>query len=117
LPLPSVIEAVNGGYHVLFTTMDDLANKMYACLADGSLLRNNIFSGTVRENIRYGRLDATDEEVVAAAKIACAHSFIKRLLEGYDTVLEGDGANLSQGEQTILRKYGFTGCFHSCKEG
>ncbi len=62
----------------------------------------HLFSGTVRENIRYGRLDATDEEVVAAAKIACAHSFIERLPEGYDTVLDGDGTNLSQGERQLL---------------
>jgi len=60
------------------------------------------FSGTVKENIRYGRLDATDEEVIEAAKIACAHSFIERLPNGYDTVLEGDGANLSQGERQLL---------------
>lgn len=62
----------------------------------------HLFSGTVRENIRYGRLDATDEEVVTAARIACAHSFIERLFDGYDTVLEGDGANLSQGERQLL---------------
>ena len=62
----------------------------------------HLFSGTVRENIRYGRLDATDEEVIAAAKIANAHSFIERLSEGYDTVLEGDGANLSQGQRQLL---------------
>jgi len=62
----------------------------------------HLFSGTVRENIRYGRLDATDEEVIAAAKIASAHSFIERLSEGYDTVLDGDGTNLSQGERQLL---------------
>lgn len=62
----------------------------------------HLFSGTVRENIRYGRPDATDDEVIAAAKVACAHSFIERLPEGYDTVLEGDGANLSQGERQLL---------------
>lgn len=62
----------------------------------------HLFSGTVKENIRYGRLDATDEEVIEAAKIACAHSFIERLPNGYDTVLEGDGANLSQGERQLL---------------
>ena len=62
----------------------------------------HLFSGTVRENIRYGRLDATDEEVVAAAKLASAHSFIMRLENGYDTVLEGDGANLSQGQRQLL---------------
>ncbi len=62
----------------------------------------HLFSGTVRENIRYGRLDATDEEVIAAAKIASAHSFIERLSDGYDTVLDGDGSNLSQGERQLL---------------
>lgn len=62
----------------------------------------HLFTGTVRENIRYGRLDATDEEVEAAAKTASAHSFIMRLSDGYDTVLTGDGANLSQGQRQLL---------------
>lgn len=62
----------------------------------------HLFSGTVRENIRYGRPDATDEEVENAAKIASAHSFIMRLENGYDTVLEGDGTNLSQGQRQLL---------------
>lgn len=62
----------------------------------------HLFTGTVRENIRYGRLDATDEEVVEAAKIASAHSFIEQLEKGYDTVLENDGANLSQGQRQLL---------------
>ena len=62
----------------------------------------HLFSGTVRENIRYGRLDATDEEVIEAAKLASAHSFIMRLENGYDTILEGDGANLSQGQRQLL---------------
>ncbi len=62
----------------------------------------HLFSGTVRENIRYGRLDATDEEVIAAAKLASAHSFIMRLENGYDTLLEGDGVNLSQGQRQLL---------------
>ncbi len=62
----------------------------------------HLFTGTVRENIRYGRLDATDEEVVQAAKTASAHSFIMRLEHGYDTMLEGDGANLSQGQRQLL---------------
>ena len=62
----------------------------------------HLFTGTIRENIRYGRLDATDEEVIEAAKIANAHSFIKRLEHGYDTVLEGDGSNLSQGQRQLL---------------
>ena len=62
----------------------------------------HLFTGTVRENIRYGRLDATDEEVVEAAKTASAHSFIMRLPDGYGTMLEGDGANLSQGQRQLL---------------
>ena len=62
----------------------------------------HLFTGTVMENIRYGRPDATDEEVIAAAKTASAHSFIKRLENGYDTMLEGDGANLSQGQRQLL---------------
>ncbi|MBR4949506.1 MAG: ABC transporter ATP-binding protein [Clostridia bacterium] len=62
----------------------------------------HLFTGTVMENIRYGRLDATDEEVIAAAKTASAHSFIMRLENGYDTVLVGDGANLSQGQRQLL---------------
>ena len=62
----------------------------------------HLFTGTVRENIRYGRLDATDEEIEQAAITASAHSFIKRLEHGYDTMLEGDGANLSQGQRQLL---------------
>ena len=88
-------------------TIDGLPIKAYK----RETLRENIamvlqdthlFTGTVRENIRYGRLDATDEEVVEAAKTASAHSFIMRLEHGYDTVLEGDGANLSQGQRQLL---------------
>ena len=59
-------------------------------------------SGTILDNIRYGRLDATDEECVAAAKSANAHSFIRRLPEGYQTMVTGDGANLSQGQRQLL---------------
>ena len=62
----------------------------------------HLFTDTVRENIRFGRLEATDEEVVAAAKLTAAHSFIKRLPHGYDTLLENDGANLSQGQRQLL---------------
>ncbi len=62
----------------------------------------HLFTGTVRENIRYGRLDATDEEVVAAAEAASAHQFIMQLENGYDTVLTNDGANLSQGQKQLL---------------
>ncbi len=62
----------------------------------------HLFTGTVMENIRYGRLDATDDEVIEAAKTASAHSFIMRLSDGYQTMLEGDGANLSQGQRQLL---------------
>ena len=62
----------------------------------------HLFTGTVRENIRFGRLDATEEEVVAAARLANADTFIRRLPEGYDTVLKGDGANLSMGQRQLL---------------
>lgn len=106
------------------TTVTNLINRFYD-IQEGSIkidgtdirefnkedLRRNIamvlqdthlFTGTVMENIRYGRLDATDEEVIAAAKTASAHSFIMRLPDGYDTVLHGDGANLSQGQRQLL---------------
>ncbi len=62
----------------------------------------HLFTGTIMENIRYGRLDATEEEVIAAAKTASAHSFIMRLSDGYNTVIEGDGENLSQGQRQLL---------------
>lgn len=62
----------------------------------------NLFTGTIMDNIRYGRLDATDEECIAAAKLANAHDFITRLPKGYDTLLTGDGANLSQGQKQLL---------------
>lgn len=78
---------------------------------DRDFLRSNIamvlqdthlFTGTVMENIRYGRLEATDEEVIEAAKVASAHTFIMQLENGYDTLLENDGANLSQGQRQLL---------------
>ena len=69
----------------------------------GIVLQNtHLFTGTVRDNIRFGKLDATDEEIVAAAKLANADSFIRRLPKGYDTMLTGDGANLSQGQRQLL---------------
>ena len=69
----------------------------------GSVLQDtNLFTGTVMENIRYGKLDATDEECIAAAKLANAHDFIRRLPQGYDTELTGNGANLSQGQRQLL---------------
>ena len=76
---------------------DDLRHSMAFVLQDAKL-----FAGTVRENIRYGKLDATDEEIVAAAKLANAHSFIKKLPEGYDTELRADGVNISAGEAQLL---------------
>ena len=106
------------------TTITNLLNRFYdindgEILIDGKPLKSfnkehlrrniamvlqdtHLFTGTVMENIRYGRLDATDEEVIAAAKTASAHSFIMRLEKGYDTLLEGDGANLSQGQRQLL---------------
>ena len=76
---------------------DDLRSHIAMVLQD-----THLFTGTIMENIRYGRPDATDEEVIAAAKTASAHSFIMRLSKGYQTVLEGDGANLSQGQRQLL---------------
>lgn len=66
------------------------------------LQETHLFTGTVMENIRYGKLDATDDEVKAAAKLANADSFIRRLPQGYNTMLTGDGANLSQGQRQLL---------------
>ena len=66
------------------------------------LQETNLFSDTIMENIRYGRLDATDEEVIAAAKLANADSFIRQLPDGYNTVIKADGGNLSQGQRQML---------------
>lgn len=77
--------------------LDDLRRNIAMVLQD-----THLFTGTVMENIRYGRLDATDDEVIEAAKTASAHSFIMRLSDGYNTVIEGDGANLSQGQRQLL---------------
>ena len=66
------------------------------------LQETNLFTGTVMDNIRYGKLDATDEECIAAAKLANAHSFISRLPEGYNTMLTGNGAQLSQGQRQLI---------------
>jgi ATP-binding cassette subfamily B protein len=76
---------------------DDLRSNIAMVLQD-----THLFSGTIMENIRYGRPDATDDEVIDAAKTASAHSFIMRLENGYQTRLEGDGANLSQGQRQLL---------------
>lgn len=106
------------------TTITNLINRFYD-IQDGKIRFDNInvnkikkgdlrrslgivlqdthlFSGTVRENIRFGKLDATDEEIVGAAKLANADGFIRRLPQGYDTMLTGDGANLSQGQRQLL---------------
>ena len=106
------------------TTITNLINRFYE-IKQGSItfdgiditrirkesLRNSIgmvlqdthlFTGTVMENIRYGRLDATDEECILAARQANAHSFIKRLPQGYQTEITADGANLSQGQRQLL---------------
>lgn len=106
------------------TTITNLINRFYdiqigSIKVDGTDIRHmnkkslreniamvlqdtHLFNGSVMENIRYGRLDATDDEVIEAAKTASAHSFIMRLPDGYDTVLEGDGANLSQGQRQLI---------------
>ena len=76
---------------------DDLRKSLGIVLQE-----TNLFTGTVRENIRYGRLDASDKEVEDAAKLANAHGFISRLPDGYDTVLTGNGASLSQGQRQLL---------------
>ena len=106
------------------TTITNLINRFYD-IQDGKIRYDNInigkikkpdlrrslgivlqdthlFTGTVMDNIRYGKLDATDEECINAAKLANAHEFIKRLPDGYNTVLTGDGANLSQGQRQLL---------------
>ena len=76
---------------------DDLRRSLSMVLQD-----THLFTGTVMDNIRYGKLDATDEEVIKAAKLANADSFIRHLPEGYDTMLYSDGANLSQGQRQLL---------------
>ena len=85
------------GINITKIKKDDLRHSLGMVLQD-----THLFTATVRENIRYGKLDATDEEVVAAAKLANAHDFIKRLPQGYDTMLEGDGSNLSQGQRQLI---------------
>ena len=76
---------------------DDLRRSMSMVIQD-----THLFTGTIADSIRYGRLDASDEDVRAAAQVANAHSFIRRLPQGYDTVLHSDGANLSQGQRQLL---------------
>ena len=76
---------------------DDLRRSLSMVIQD-----THLFTGTIADNIRYGRLDASDEDVMAAARVANAHSFIRRLPQGYQTVLHSDGANLSQGQRQLL---------------
>ena len=85
------------GINVNKIVKGDLRHSLGMVLQD-----THLFTATVRENIRYGNLDATDEEVVEAAKLANADSFIRHLPQGYDTILTGDGANLSQGQRQLL---------------
>lgn len=85
------------GIDVKLIRKDDLRHSLGMVLQD-----THLFTGTVMENIRYGRLEATDEECVQAAKQASAHSFIRRLPQGYNTMITGDGANLSQGQRQLL---------------
>lgn len=85
------------GINVNKIKLDDLRRSLGIVLQD-----THLFTGTVMENIRYGKLDATDEEVIKAAKLANADGFIRRLPEGYNTMLHGDGANLSQGQRQLL---------------
>ena len=85
------------GINITKIKKDDLRRSMGIVLQD-----TNLFTATVMENIRYGKLDATDEEVVAAAKLANADGFIRRLPQGYNTLLRGNGANLSQGQRQLL---------------
>ncbi|MBP5304951.1 MAG: ABC transporter ATP-binding protein, partial [Lachnospiraceae bacterium] len=90
-------EIIIDGKEINEYTKDSLRRNIAMVLQD-----THLFTGTVMDNIRYGRLDATDEEVIEAAKVASAHSFIMRLSDGYNTELTGDGANLSQGQRQLL---------------
>lgn len=85
------------GINIKEIKKEDLRRSLSMVIQD-----THLFTGTIADNIRYGRLDATDEEVKAAAKIANADSFIRRLPDGYETMLHGDGRNLSQGQRQLL---------------
>ena len=85
------------GVNINYIKKDDLRRSLGIVLQE-----THLFTGTVMDNIRYGRLDATDEECIEAAKLVYADSFIRRLQDGYQTVLSGDGSNLSQGERQLL---------------
>ena len=85
------------GINIQKIKKSDLRRSLAMVLQD-----THLFTGTVKDNIRYGKLDATDEEIVSAAKTANADSFISRLPDGYETILTGDGSNLSQGQRQLL---------------
>ncbi len=85
------------GIDIKTISKKDLRHSLGVVLQD-----THLFTGTIKENIRYGRLDATDEEILMAAKLANAHNFIKKLPNGYDTYLTSDGGNLSQGQRQLL---------------
>ena len=85
------------GIDIKLIKKDDLRRSLGIVLQD-----THLFTGTIRDNIRYGKKDASDEEVIASAKLANAHTFIKHLEHGYDTVISGDGASLSQGQRQLL---------------
>lgn len=85
------------GIDIKLIKKDDLRRSLGVVLQD-----THLFTGTVMDNIRYGRLDATDEECIDAAKLANADAFIKHLPDGYNTMLTGDGANLSQGQRQLI---------------
>ena len=85
------------GINITKIKKDDLRHSLGIVLQD-----THLFTGTIRDNIRYGKLDATDEEVIAAAKLANADGFIRRLPDGYNTMLRNNGANLSQGQRQLL---------------
>ncbi|HHX79947.1 MAG TPA: ATP-binding cassette domain-containing protein, partial [Acholeplasmataceae bacterium] len=90
-------EIIYDGIDIKKIKKADLRRSLSMVLQD-----THLFTGTVKENIRYGRLDATDEEVYKAAKLANAHYFISHLPQGYDTLLTNDGENLSQGQRQLL---------------
>ena len=85
------------GIDIKLIKKDDLRRSLGIVLQD-----THLFTGTIRDNIRYGKKDASDDEVIAAAKLANAHTFIKHLEHGYDTIISGDGASLSQGQRQLL---------------
>lgn len=100
--LPRFFDIKSGEITIDGVSTQDMKRKNLRHSMAIVLQDTHLFTGTVRENIRFGRLEATDEEVEDAARLTAAHSFIKRLPHGYDTMLENDGANLSQGQRQLL---------------